>query len=113
MARAGYWANRTFSAGDMASCSVITRVPSLRTTVTDLGTWLPVCRCSKAIAAWAICCAMVDLVLSIRFLLGVCVRIALPSKQADVVKHPEEVFHHVGLLVNEPPGMARLPFAQS
>jgi hypothetical protein len=30
-------------------------------------------------------------------------------KQADVVEHPE-VFHHVGLLVNEPPGTAELPF---
>ena len=27
-------------------------------------------------------------------------------KKADVVEHPE-VFHHVGLLVNEPPGTGR------
>src|ERR1700719_1512201 len=45
----------------------MTSVPSLRTTVTDLGPWLPVRRCSKAIAAWAICCAMVDLRLFITF----------------------------------------------
>ena len=31
------------------------------------------------------------------------------NKKADVVKHPE-VFDHVGLLVNEPPGQAGLPF---
>jgi len=30
-------------------------------------------------------------------------------KKADVVEHPE-VFHHVGLLINKPPGMAGLPF---
>jgi hypothetical protein len=30
-----------------------------------------------------------------------------------VVEPPEEVFDHVGVLVNEPPGTARLPFAQS
>jgi len=32
------------------------------------------------------------------------------TKKADVVEHPE-VFDHVGLLVNEPPGMAGLPFS--
>jgi hypothetical protein len=31
------------------------------------------------------------------------------TKKAAVVEHPE-VFDHVGLLVNEPPGTARLPF---
>jgi hypothetical protein len=31
------------------------------------------------------------------------------SKKADVVEHPE-VFLHVGLLVNGPPGLAGLPF---
>ena len=30
-------------------------------------------------------------------------------KKADVAEHPE-VFGHVGLLVNEPPGQAGLPF---
>jgi hypothetical protein len=30
-------------------------------------------------------------------------------KKADVVEHPE-VFDHVGLLVNEPPDPAGLPF---
>jgi hypothetical protein len=33
------------------------------------------------------------------------------KKKADVVKHPDEVFDHVGLLVNERPGIAGLPFA--
>ncbi len=38
----------------------------------------------------------------------------LQAKKADVVEHPPaEGFDHVGLLVNEPPGTARLPFAQS
>lgn len=31
------------------------------------------------------------------------------NKKADVTEHPE-VFHHVGLLVNEPPGTAELLF---
>jgi hypothetical protein len=31
------------------------------------------------------------------------------NKKADVAKHPE-VFDHVGLLVNEPPGTAGLLF---
>ena len=87
-------------------------MPSLRTTVTDLGTWLPVRRCSKAIAAWAICCAMVDLDLFTEFsLTGGCDRPRSPraKKKADVAEHPE-VFDHVGLLVNGPPGTAGLPF---
>jgi hypothetical protein len=32
-----------------------------------------------------------------------------PIKKADVVEH-REVFDHVGLLVNKPPGMAGVPF---
>jgi hypothetical protein len=32
------------------------------------------------------------------------------NKKADVVEHPA-VLGHVGLLVNEPPGMAGLPFS--
>ena len=32
------------------------------------------------------------------------------QKKADVAVHPE-VFHHVGLLVDELPGTAGLPFA--
>src|ERR1043166_4740201 len=100
----------TLSAGDKASCSVITRVPSLNTTVTDLGTWLPVRRCSKAIAAWAICWAMVDLLLSIVFFLVPVPVARVPTKKADVVEPPDEGFDHVGLLVNEPPGTARMPF---
>jgi hypothetical protein len=31
------------------------------------------------------------------------------NKKADVVEHPQ-VFDHVGLLSNEPPGLAGLPF---
>ena len=31
------------------------------------------------------------------------------AKKADVMEHPE-AFDHVGLLVNEPPGQAGLPF---
>jgi hypothetical protein len=34
---------------------------------------------------------------------------ASASKKADVVKYPE-AFDHVGLLFNEPPGTAGLPF---
>ena len=34
---------------------------------------------------------------------------AATSKKADMVEHPE-VFDHAGLLVNEPPGIAGLPF---
>jgi hypothetical protein len=33
-------------------------------------------------------------------------------KKADVVAHPEMV-RHVGLLSNEPPGLAELPFMRS
>jgi hypothetical protein len=32
------------------------------------------------------------------------------KKKADVVEHPK-VIDHVGLLVNEPPGIAGLPFS--
>jgi hypothetical protein len=39
-----------------------------------------------------------------------CVRLAQPrTKKADVAEHPK-IFDHAGLLVNEPPGMAGLPF---
>jgi hypothetical protein len=34
------------------------------------------------------------------------------NKNADVIERPM-AFHHVGLLVNEPPGMAGLLFIQS
>jgi uncharacterized membrane protein YagU involved in acid resistance len=41
---------------------------------------------------------------------GGCDVLAPPkTKKADVVEHPE-VFDHVGLLVNGPPGAAGLPF---
>jgi hypothetical protein len=38
--------------------------------------------------------------------------LAASEKKADVAEHPE-VFDHVGLLVNEPPDSAGLPFIQS
>jgi hypothetical protein len=66
------------SAGDSASWSVITRVPSLRTRVADLAVWLPVRR-SKAIAARAICSAMVDLGLSAMVELDLFIGLALPA----------------------------------
>jgi hypothetical protein len=34
------------------------------------------------------------------------------NNKADVVEHPE-VFDHVGILVNRPPGTAGLPFSSS
>jgi hypothetical protein len=37
-------------------------------------------------------------------------RAATINKKADVVEHPDEVFDHVGLLVNKPPGMTGVPF---
>jgi hypothetical protein len=43
----GLFSNGWGDSGGMTRCS-------LRTTVTDLGTWLPVRRCSNAMAAWAI-----------------------------------------------------------
>jgi hypothetical protein len=33
------------------------------------------------------------------------------TKKADVVEHLREVLDHVGLFVNEPPGLPRLLFA--
>jgi hypothetical protein len=53
------------SASDKAACNVMTWVPSLETTVTDLGALLPVRFCSKAIAAFPICWTMVVLDLPI------------------------------------------------
>jgi len=38
--------------------------------------------------------------------------VASGEKKADVVEHPQ-VFDHVGLLVDGPPGGAGLPFVQS
>ena len=37
---------------------------------------------------------------------------ATETKKADVAEHPE-VFRHVGLLIDGPPGLAGLPFIQS
>jgi len=57
-----------------------------------------------------ICCAAVDLGWFIVSVPGGCGGPVPPhgEKKADVVEHPE-AFHHVGLLVNGPPGMAGLP----
>src|SRR5438552_17637774 len=97
-----------FSAGDKASCSVITSVSLSKTTDAVLGAW-PVLCCSKALAAWASRRATVTSDLSIGFgpSLG---RPAPGAKKADVAERPE-AFDHVGLLVNGPPGTAGLPFS--
>ena len=52
---------RAFSAGDKPSWSVFTRVLLLGTTVWDLGPWLPVRPCPKAMAVRPICCPMIVL----------------------------------------------------
>jgi hypothetical protein len=51
---------------------------------------------------------------SLLAVLGGCDRLKSPQaqKKADVVKHPK-VLNHVGLLCNEPPGAAGLPFIKS
>src|ERR1700730_4153492 len=72
MAPAGLLAN-ALSAGDKAPCRAIIRVLSLMTTVTDLGV-CPVRLFSKAMAACAICCAMVALDLTI---------LSVPSEMPD------------------------------
>ena len=35
------------------------------------------------------------------------------TKKADTEQHPAKVVFHVGLLINEPPGRAEMPFASS
>jgi hypothetical protein len=35
--------------------------------------------------------------------------LAARNKKADAEEHPK-VFHRVGLLINEPPGLAEMPF---
>ena len=53
---------------------------------------------------------MVGLVWTIAITPVACGRPESPqTEKADVVEHPE-VFHHVGLLVNEPPDTVGLPF---
>ncbi len=90
---------------------MITSVPSLKSTVTDLGTALPVRRRSKAIAARAICCAAVDSALFMRLVLRVATGPRYHErKKAGVAEHPEG-FDHAGILVNGPTGMAGLPFS--
>jgi hypothetical protein len=75
------------------------------------GAW-PVRRCSNALAAWAICWAIVDLDWVILVRPG---GAAVPHhrKKAGVVERLS-VFDHAGLLVDEPPdiaaGTAGLPF---
>ena len=85
-----------------------TSVSSLRTTVTDLGPW-PVRSCSNALAASAICCAMVESACSIGSSLVFGIIRRQRNKKAGVVEHLA-VFDHAGLLVNEPPGKAGMPF---
>jgi hypothetical protein len=85
---------------------VITSVSSLSTTVTDLGPW-PVRSSSNVLAASAICCAIVLLGLSIVIVFGHWDHLS-QAKKTGVVEHPQ-VFHHAGLLVNEPPGNAGMP----
>jgi hypothetical protein len=97
------------SASDKASCNVMTWVPSLETTVTDLGALLPVRCCSKAMVAFTMCWTMVVLDLLIEIVPSGHRSARPKAKKADVVGHLE-VFNHVGLLVNEPPGTAELPF---
>src|SRR5205814_473228 len=100
---------RALSAGDRAPCSVITSVSSPTTTPTDRGTW-PVRTCSKARAACPISCAMVKAALFIDTSLVIAAGPRHPKqKKADVAGHLQ-VPRHVGLLVNEPPGLAGLPF---
>jgi hypothetical protein len=53
---------------------------------------------------------MVELIFFMGFFLPHGERVASPrTKKADVAEHPQ-VFHHVGLLINGPPGMAGLLF---
>jgi hypothetical protein len=47
----------------------------------------------------------------IRVAVGVAIFTHHPKEKADVVEHPDEVFDHVGLLINGPPGTAGLPFS--
>jgi hypothetical protein len=78
--------------------------------MTDLGTCPVLCR-SKSLAARAICCAMVELDSSIGSspVIATVPRHRMRKKKADV-GNTLRCSNHVGLLVNEPPGMAGLPF---
>jgi hypothetical protein len=88
--------------GAKPSWRLTTGMSSFSLRVATLGRW-PVCRCSKTIAAWAVCRVMVKSALIIGFVPGGCDRPAPPkSKKADVAEHPK-VFVHVGLLFNGPP----------
>ena len=87
---------------------MIISVLSLMTTVTDWGV-CPVRFCSKAMAACAICCAMVELDLIMLFVPSAPTCSIQAKKKADVAEHPE-VFDHVGLLVNGPSSLAGVPF---
>jgi hypothetical protein len=61
-------------------------------------------------AAWAIFCAIPELCSSTKSVPSGCdCLVPPPQKKADVVEHPE-VFDHIGLLFDEPPGTAGLPF---
>jgi hypothetical protein len=73
---------------------------------THLAAW-PVRLCSKATAACATFSVMRELDLIVAFIGssfdGGANNADRGQKKADVAEHPE-VFNHVGLLVNEPPG---------
>ena len=87
-----------------------TRVAPRGIAVTDLG-MRPVRLRSRVCSASLMWRTMFKSRLSIGFVAGdrrPCL-VASGEKKADVVEHPE-VFDHVGLLVNGPPGGAGLPF---
>jgi hypothetical protein len=69
-----------------------------------------VSRCSNTLAASAIRCATVEAGLPIALVRARCSRPACSEakKKADVTEH-HQVFGHVGLLANGPPGTAGLP----
>lgn len=87
-----------------------TRVSARRIAVTDLG-MRHVRLCSRICSAWLMWRTMFKSRLSIGFVAGERrpSLVASGKKKADVVEHPE-VFDHVGLLVDGPPGGTGLPF---
>jgi hypothetical protein len=52
---------------------------------------------------------MIEVDFSMWFVPGPAARRQQMQKKADVIEHVA-VFHHVGLLVNRPPGTAGVPF---
>src|SRR6185312_11346057 len=65
-------------------------------------------------ATWAICCAMLESFLAIGLSPVAYGCPARPqAKKMPAWSNTSKVFDHAGLLVNEPPGEAGLPFIQS